>query len=136
MFGQKDNWRRHYLPSKEIMARCSRIAPMETLPDEDLTGPSKGYRFAGAAGRLGFITPVSQHFCSRCNRLRLTSDGKLRPCLFSAEEIDLIPALAGCEEDLTWYFREAALRKPEHADASPALQGSSCGPRALMEIGG
>lgn len=135
MLGQEDNWRKHYLPSEEIMARCSKVAPMEALPDEDLTGPAKGYRYQGAVGRLGFITPVSQHFCAQCNRLRLTSDGKLKPCLFSGEEIDLAPALAG-GEDVVPYFREAAMRKPEHADASPAAQGGSCGPRGMVEIGG
>lgn len=135
MPGQEENWRKHYLPSEEIMLLCSRIAPMEALPAEVLAGPAKSYRYPGAVGRLGFITPVSQHFCSQCNRLRLTSDGKLRPCLFSGEEIDLAPALAG-GEDLGRYFREAAMRKPEQTAVSPASRGASCGPRGMAEIGG
>ncbi len=53
------------------------------------SGPARYFRFAGAAGVLGFISPISNHFCGECNRLRLTADGKLRPCLFSETEIDL-----------------------------------------------
>jgi cyclic pyranopterin phosphate synthase len=135
MFGQENNWLKHYIPSEEIMIRCSRIAPMKALPEEHLAGPAKGYHFAGAVGWFGFITPISQHFCSQCNRLRLTSDGKLKPCLFSGEEIDLVPALAS-GGDVVRHFREAAMRKPEQADASPASQGASCGPRGMVEIGG
>jgi len=52
-------------------------------------GPARYYRLPGAKGTIGFITPVSEHFCFRCNRLRLTADGQLRPCLLSDEEIDL-----------------------------------------------
>jgi cyclic pyranopterin phosphate synthase len=52
-------------------------------------GPAHYYRLPGAKGTLGFITPISEHFCYRCNRLRLTADGQLRPCLLSDEEIDL-----------------------------------------------
>ncbi len=57
------------------------------------SGPARYFRFAGAAGVVGFISPISNHFCKECNRLRLTADGKLRPCLFSETEIDLKPAL-------------------------------------------
>jgi cyclic pyranopterin phosphate synthase len=52
-------------------------------------GPARYYRLPGAEGTVGFITPISEHFCYQCNRLRLTADGKLRPCLLSDQEIDL-----------------------------------------------
>ena len=52
-------------------------------------GPAKYYHIKGAKGTVGFITALSQHFCESCNRIRLTSDGKIRPCLFSNKEIDL-----------------------------------------------
>jgi cyclic pyranopterin phosphate synthase len=52
-------------------------------------GPAKYFRLPQAKGTIGFITPVSEHFCFHCNRLRLTADGKLRPCLLSEEEVDL-----------------------------------------------
>jgi GTP 3',8-cyclase len=135
MLGQEEVWKKHYLPSDEIMALCRQAGPMDPLPEEDLNGPARNFRYPGAVGMLGFITPVSQHFCANCNRLRLTSDGKLKPCLFSADEIDLRPALhAG--SDLAPFFKEAAEKKPAHGENAPAAQGSTCGPRGMVEIGG
>lgn len=58
-------------------------------------GPAKYWRFPGAKGTVGFITAMSNHFCAQCNRLRLTADGKIRPCLFSDEEIDVKAAVRG-----------------------------------------
>ncbi|MDW7649833.1 MAG: GTP 3',8-cyclase MoaA [Bacillota bacterium] len=135
MLGQEDAWTTHYLPSREIMALCAKVAPMEPLPEEDLHGPARNFRYPDAVGMLGFITPVSQHFCSQCNRLRLTSDGKLKPCLFSADEVDLLPALAE-GATLLPLFHEAATKKPANSEASPASRGATCGPRGMMEIGG
>ena len=51
--------------------------------------------FPGARGTVGFISPLSRHFCSECNRLRMTADGKIRPCLFSDVEYDMRAALRG-----------------------------------------
>ena len=53
----------------------------------------KYFRLPGASGTIGFITPVTEHFCYHCNRLRLTADGKLRPCLLSEEEVDVKESL-------------------------------------------
>jgi cyclic pyranopterin phosphate synthase len=52
-------------------------------------GPARYHRLPGAMGTIGFISPISEHFCYQCNRLRLTADGRLRPCLLSDDEIDL-----------------------------------------------
>lgn len=135
MRGQEESWRKHYLASSAIIALCRNIAPLLPVSDEDLHGPARNFRFARAAGSLGFITPVSQHFCADCNRLRLTSDGKLKPCLFAKEEVDLMPALlAG--DNLTPLFEAAAKLKPQHSNTSPAASGSSCGPSGMVEIGG
>ena len=77
-------------------------------------GPAKYFRFPRARGTIGFITPVSEHFCFRCNRLRLTADGKLRPCLLSEDEIDLKQplrngiSLAGLKQ----LIEKTAARKP------------------------
>ncbi len=56
-------------------------------------GPARYFEFPNAQGTVGFISPLSRHFCSECNRLRLTADGKLRPCLFSDDEYDVRTAL-------------------------------------------
>ncbi|NCO68178.1 MAG: GTP 3',8-cyclase MoaA [Nitrospirae bacterium CG_4_10_14_0_8_um_filter_41_23] len=63
------------------------------------SGPARYFRFNGARGVIGFISPLSNRFCGECSRLRLTADGKLRPCLFSETEIDLKPALRGGAPD-------------------------------------
>jgi len=78
-------------------------------------GPARVFRLPKAIGTLGFITPVSQHFCPACNRLRLTADGKLRPCLLSEGEVDVMTALrsnAG-EAEVQALFARAVENKPE-----------------------
>ncbi len=74
---------------KSIVEQTGSLVPAKTRK----SGPARYFRFDGAAGVVGFISPISNHFCKECNRLRLTADGKLRPCLFSETEIDLKPAL-------------------------------------------
>ena len=62
-------------------------------------GPAKYYQIKGGQGTIGFITALSQHFCKTCNRIRLTSEGKLRPCLFSNKEIDIKKAIRNAKTD-------------------------------------
>ena len=83
-----------YSPSQrvsaaEILTRLQRLGNLETVCAAASAGPANCYRIAGYAGVIGIIPSVSQHFCGECNRLRLTADGRLRPCLFSTAEIDL-----------------------------------------------
>ena len=82
------------------------------------SGPARYWRFPDAQGTVGFISPMSRHFCGECNRLRLTADGKLRPCLFSDTEYDLRTALReGDEGAQRAVFLEAIGAKPdEHHD--------------------
>ena len=72
------------------------------------------YRAPGARGTIGFISPLSQHFCPSCNRLRLTADGKLRLCLLRDDEVDLLtPLRAGADfETLRQLMADAAYGKP------------------------
>ena len=65
------------------------IGPLEEIPDRDPRAPASEYRFKDGIGQVGFIASVSKPFCMNCNRIRLTSDGKLRYCLFAIEETDL-----------------------------------------------
>lgn len=77
-------------------------------------GPARYYRFPGALGTIGVISPLSHHFCGECNRLRLTADGKLRTCLFSDDEIDVRTVLRmGTEADVRDVIRQALAAKPE-----------------------
>lgn len=83
------------------------------IPDRDPRAPATEYRFADGVGRIGFISSVSKPFCLNCNRLRLTSDGKLRYCLFAIEELDVKDLLRGGGTDLALgdVIRETVRRK-------------------------
>jgi len=78
---------------KEIKKLLNPLGKMEPCLPHVGNGPARYFRFPGSRGSVGLISPVSEHFCFQCNRLRLTADGKLRPCLLSSEEIDLKPPL-------------------------------------------
>jgi cyclic pyranopterin phosphate synthase len=111
------------IPSEELLQIINERAVAQGLPelvsarDDDKPlgwGPARYFEFPGAKGTVGFISPLSRHFCSECNRLRLTADGKLRPCLFSDREIDVRTALReGGEEAVYNCFLEALNLKPD-----------------------
>ncbi len=86
----EEGWQEKVVTAQEIRARVEgalgQLKPVKTAIGN---GPARYYRLPGAQGTLGFITPISEHFCYQCNRLRLTADGHLRPCLLSDREIDL-----------------------------------------------
>ena len=115
------------VPSEELLGIINERARAEGYPelvpiDGDGKpigwGPARYFSFPNAQGTVGFISPLSRHFCSECNRLRLTADGKLRPCLFSDRELDVRSALReGGEEAVYNCFLEALNLKPdEHHD--------------------
>jgi len=92
-------WREKLVTADEIRQRIqAALGDLEPAKSSTGNGPARYYRLPGARGTLGFITPVSEHFCHNCNRLRLTADGQLRPCLLSDDEIDLrTPLRAGAD---------------------------------------
>ncbi|HLH00443.1 MAG TPA: GTP 3',8-cyclase MoaA [Bryobacteraceae bacterium] len=82
--------RKEVLSASEIIEILSReIAPLIEIPDRDPRAPATEYRFADGIGSVGFVASVTRPFCLNCNRIRLTSDGKLRYCLFAIEETDV-----------------------------------------------
>lgn len=85
-------------------------------------GPARYYEFPDAQGTVGFISPLSRHFCSECNRLRLTAEGMIRPCLFSDEEYDIREALEhGSDDDVRQVLQTALHAKPdEHHEGDHA----------------
>ncbi|HEX77654.1 MAG TPA: GTP 3',8-cyclase MoaA [Dehalococcoidia bacterium] len=103
-----------FVSEEEIRQRLRVLGELEPIVG-DSGGPAKYYRLPGAGGTLGFISPVSDHFCFKCNRLRLTADGKLRPCLLSDFEMDLKGALrrGADREKLKRLIAEAVASKPE-----------------------
>ena len=102
------------------------LVPAETnRPDGG--GPAEYYHFEGAQGTVGFISPLSRHFCSKCNRLRLSADGRLMPCLFSDDYFDIKAAAAsGDEEGIAKILNLAIGNKPdEHHDRVGTERGMS-----------
>ena len=126
-----------FVAASEIMERLRRVAPLEASIDGESNGPALHYRFQGAQGKIGIISPVSDHFCPSCNRLRVTSDGKLRTCLFSSDETDLRGALrqGASDEEIAAEMRRAINKKPEkHQLSSPVFR--KCISRPMFSIGG
>ncbi len=83
-------WRERVVTAREIQQQIeAALGELEAAKLAAGNGPARYYRLPDAEGTLGFISPVSEHFCYQCNRLRLTADGQLRPCLLSDQEIDL-----------------------------------------------
>jgi cyclic pyranopterin phosphate synthase len=78
-----------FFPVREIRTLLRPLGELELVLPSIGNGPASYFRFPGGSGTVGFISPVSEHFCFRCNRLRLTADGKLRPCLLSDYEVEL-----------------------------------------------
>jgi len=98
-------------------------------------GPSKYYRLPGAKGTVGFITPISEHFCFKCNRLRLTAQGKLLPCLLSDQEIDMREVLRkeASSQEVKRLLLEAIASKPQ---GHRLAQGFVPQKRFMAQVGG
>ena len=128
------------IPANEIIeainrdARKEGIGALEPVTEGGLpagSGPAIYYSFPEAQGTVGFISAMSNHFCSSCNRLRLTADGKIRPCLFSDEEIDVMTAIrSGSQEAVDLAIQQAIGIKPdEHHEERSTV-------RRMSQIGG
>jgi len=90
---REHDWQRHVVPGTEILSRLAQRFSLIPLEQAKMAGPARNFRIAGTPGTLGVITPVSQHFCSDCNRIRVTASGLVKGCLFAESEADLKPAL-------------------------------------------
>ena len=132
-FMEKGKENRFLVPVSEMMKRIEALGKLEASPANGV-GPARYYRLQGAQGTIGFISPVTECFCEACNRLRLTADGKLRPCLFSDEEVDLRGPLrqGATVDDIKRLIQQAASAKPER---HKLLAGVTC-ERFMSQIGG
>ncbi len=128
------------VPSDEVIARISAeglaagIGELAGVSRSDAPGgwgPASYYRLPGAPGTVGVISPLSHHFCAECNRLRLTADGRLRPCLFSDNELDVRTVLrTGTDQEVREVVRIALATKPESHDMRVGTV------RRMSQIGG
>jgi cyclic pyranopterin phosphate synthase len=120
-----------YYPIREIRAQLETLG-LEPVPDKSGNGPAVEYHLHGAQGRVGMIAALGEAFCDTCNRLRLTADGYLRPCLMSAEEINLKEALRSGQPILPLIQQAVDVKPLGHELASrPAPEG-----RCMLQIGG
>ncbi len=116
-----------YLSCEKVLEA---LPEAEALPEKD--GVARRYHLPNAKGNIGLISPISNHFCKTCNRLRLTADGKLKPCLHSAEEY----SIKGLDEtEMVALFRKAILAKPAKHEELSANSRSKAG-RNMNQIGG
>src|SRR5271156_397909 len=128
--------REAYVSADEIVERLSALGTLEGVVGPGGNGPARYFAYRGAPGAVGVISPLSHDYCERCNRVRLTADGRLRLCLFGDHEIDLrSPVRAGASRaDLAETLRGAMLIKPERHHLRLGEPGSRM--RAFSEIGG
>lgn len=121
-----------YVSVREMRSQLStfNLQP-ETTPVGN--GPARTYRIPGALGTIGFISPLGEHFCQNCNRLRLTSDGRLRSCLVISAEVTLRDVVRS-EKPLDEFFHQAIANKPKHHDMLAAAPANS--QRGMSQIGG
>ena len=127
MYDSGDFGQEAYVPYSRVLEKLPEAKP---VPQDG--GVAKLYRLPGAKGNIGLISPVSAHFCGQCNRLRLTADGKLKPCLHAADEY----SIKGLSRDgMKAVFEQAIWNKPAWHGDLDALHRSQAG-RNMNEIGG
>ncbi|MBD2872570.1 GTP 3',8-cyclase MoaA [Paenibacillus arenilitoris] len=135
-----DNWRKHYLP----LTRVLEVAEQEGYsfqrgPNVRGNGPSEDYVLEGGRGTFGLIHPISDHFCSNCNRLRLTADGSIKPCLYWVDELNAKDAL-GDPDAMRRLFLRAMDIKPENHEMAAKLANDALShvptERRMSQIGG
>ncbi len=125
----------NFVSCQEALARIRRMGSIEPVDGPAGNGPATYFRVPGAAGTVGVITPMSHNYCDRCNRMRLTADGQLRPCLFGSLQTNLRdPLRAGA--DLVPLIEETLRIKPERHYLIQGSDEGSGGLVALSQTGG
>ena len=125
-----------YIGADEILERVAAIESLQPVPGPPGNGPARYFGFTSGRGSIGIISPLSHDYCERCNRVRLTADGRLRLCLFGENHLDLKKALRDGESDerLCERLTAAMLVKPERHRLRVGEASSQM--RAFSEIGG
>ncbi len=124
-----------FVSCQDALARIRKMGDIEPVDGPAGNGPATYFRFPGAAGTVGVITPMSHNYCDRCNRMRLTADGQLRPCLFGSIQTNLRdPLRAGA--DLVPLIEETLRIKPERHYLIQGSDEGSGGLVALSQTGG
>ncbi|MHB8791819.1 MAG: GTP 3',8-cyclase MoaA [Thermoleophilia bacterium] len=119
-----------FVPREQLLAGLEAFGELRPVASPGGAGPARYFKFAGAEGTIGFISSMSDHFCSRCNRLRLTADGRLRNCLFSDDEVNLRPYIDKGRNGLTGIILDSMNSKKFDRI------GEQPGCRTMSQIGG
>ena len=127
--------RRMYISASELQGLIESAHGALTPTEIPTNGPARTFKIAGAVGTIGFISQISSDLCSQCNRLRLTADGHLRPCLMSDGELDLRTPLrqGATDDDIASLFRHVVEHKPERHYLA---EGQKVTGRGMSQIGG
>ncbi|HEV2469858.1 MAG TPA: GTP 3',8-cyclase MoaA [Candidatus Sulfotelmatobacter sp.] len=123
------------VPLEEIVARMAEYRPLVEIP-RGRSETARRYRFEDGIGEVGIIAPVSHPFCGHCSRIRITSDGKIRTCLFSVWDHDLHAQMrrGASDEELAEFIRGVVMKKEErHHIGEPDFVPAS---RTMVHIGG
>jgi cyclic pyranopterin phosphate synthase len=124
------------VPMKEIIARLNAVRPLVALPANHASETARRFTFDDGVGEIGIIAPVSEAFCGHCSRVRVTSDGKLRTCLFSQSDHDLIGLMSrGATDDEmgSWIRKIVQHKEARHHIGEPGFLKPS---RSMVHIGG
>jgi GTP 3',8-cyclase len=134
-FGCSANAAEKIVSSREIQERIKILGPLEPWGTRKGNGPAKYFRFPDADGTVGFISPITEHFCNSCNRLRITADGQLRPCLLDDDEINLKKALrsGASDDELRRLIQQAITVKRERHHLN---EGERAPEKPMRQIGG
>lgn len=126
---------KQFFPCDEALKRLRAVDELEPVAGPWGNGPATYYQYPGAAGTVGVITPMSHNYCERCNRLRLTADGQLRPCLFGDIQTNLRDALRAGEDVLPLIQKTLDIKPERHHLVQGSMEGSG-GLVALSQTGG
>lgn len=132
--GNSPSWPSAYISGGEILERIRQVYPMNPVSTSDTDGPARYFRIPGALGTIGIISPISNHFCGSCNRVRVTASGQVKGCLFDNGGISLKPYLERSDEELRAVLYSALRNKPERHHLLD--EETLITPFSMSEIGG
>ena len=129
-------WPRHFLPVAEMRRRLAILGEMAEATSVATAGPARVFKMRGFVGELGFISSMSEHRCWSCNRLRLTAQGRLRPCLLAEAEVGIKePLRQGCsDQELAYLIQETMRWKSRRLERLSDRQAYTY--RSMAAIGG
>jgi len=132
---REQQWQQRIISGADILALLNKHYQLEPLTSDHFCGPARPYRIAGAAGTIGIITPMSEHFCGSCNRIRVTSMGQAKSCLMSNEAANLRPLLGIRQQaELIDTLKKVICGKPEYHRLG--TDPDSTTPFSMASIGG